>query len=62
MSDYWSTAKVADYLGVKEKTVIRWIGSGKQKKEGFPKPKHKTRSHQFNPDEIKAWAAGRQRE
>lgn len=59
MSDYWSTAEVAAFLEIKEKTVIRWIGSGKQKKEGFPKPKHKTRSHQFDPEEIKAWAAGR---
>ncbi|HAT1528831.1 TPA: hypothetical protein SLN72_002555 [Morganella morganii] len=59
MSDYWSTAKVADYLGVKNKTVILWTGTGKQRKPGFPKAKHKLRSKQFDPEEIKAWRAGK---
>lgn len=59
MSDYWSTAEVAAYLEIKDKTVIRWIGSGKQRRPGFPKPKHTTKSHQFAPEEIRAWAAGK---
>ncbi|ENM6470093.1 MULTISPECIES: DNA-binding protein [Morganella] len=59
MSDYWSTAEVAAFLKVTDKTIIRWAGSGKQKKDGFPKPKYTTKQHQFDPEEIIAWRSGK---
>jgi predicted DNA-binding transcriptional regulator AlpA len=47
----WTADQVADYLGVKRRSVYSFAA----RLDGFPKPRHVGRTPLWKPAEVKAW-------
>ncbi len=59
-SPYFKTKELADRYGVKPHTIRLWCSNGKQKREGFPKPKFKSDQLNFLRQDIFDWEGGKQ--
>lgn len=54
-SPYVKTNELAIRYGVKPHTIRLWAGNGKQKREGFPKPRFKSNQLNFLWKDILNW-------
>ncbi|AOM39930.1 helix-turn-helix domain-containing protein [Xenorhabdus hominickii] len=59
-SEYITTSELAKKLRVKPNTIRTWCGNGKQKKDGFPKPRFKGRELHFARQDVENWENGKQ--
>ncbi|EQB98791.1 hypothetical protein B738_22350 [Photorhabdus temperata subsp. temperata M1021] len=59
-SPYVKTKELAERYGVKPHTIRLWVSNGKQKREGFPKPKFKSDQLNFLWQDILDWENGKQ--
>ncbi|TDB62970.1 helix-turn-helix domain-containing protein [Photorhabdus khanii] len=59
-SEYITTRELAKKLRVTPHTIRTWCGDGKQKKEGFPKPRFRGRENNFSKKDIEDWENGKQ--
>ncbi|PHM52023.1 hypothetical protein Xhom_03778 [Xenorhabdus hominickii] len=59
-SPYIKTDELAGRYGVKPHTIRLWCGNGKQKREGFPKPRFKSDQLNFLRQDIFDWENGKQ--
>lgn len=55
---YFKTSELATRYGVKPHTIRLWCGNGKQKREGFPKPRFKSDQLNFLRQDIFDWKTG----
>ncbi|MDX7991384.1 hypothetical protein FE393_08570 [Xenorhabdus sp. psl] len=58
-SPYIKTQELAGRYGVKPHTIRLWCGNGKQRREGFPKPKFLSDQLNFLRQDIFDWEAGK---
>ncbi|MCW2255008.1 putative DNA-binding transcriptional regulator AlpA [Providencia alcalifaciens] len=59
-SSYIKTTELAQRLGLKPHTIKVWAGNGKQKRDGFPKPKFRSDELNWLRQEIVDWENGKQ--
>lgn len=58
-SPWFKTSDLAERYGVKPHTIRVWAGNGKQRREGFPKPKFKSKELIFLKQDIFDWENGK---
>jgi hypothetical protein len=56
---YFKTKELADRYKVTPHTIRLWCGNGKQRREGFPKPKFKSDQLNFLRQDIFDWENGK---
>lgn len=59
-SPWFKTSDLAERYEVKPHTIRVWAGNGKQRREGFPKPRYKSRELRFLKQDIFDWENGKQ--
>ncbi|PHM45612.1 hypothetical protein Xmir_04246 [Xenorhabdus miraniensis] len=59
-SPYIKTKELAGRYGVTPHTIRLWCGNGKQKRQGFPKPRFLSDQLNFLWQDILDWEAGKQ--
>lgn len=57
---YIRTSELAERYTLKPHTIKLWAGNGKQKREGFPKPKFKSDQLCWLRQDIIDWESGKQ--
>lgn len=59
-SPWFKTSDLASRYEVKPHTIRLWAGNGKQRREGFPRPRYKSTELVFMKQDILDWENGKQ--
>ncbi|HCM64744.1 MAG TPA: hypothetical protein DIT05_19720 [Morganella sp. (in: Bacteria)] len=59
-SPWLKTSELASRYEVKPHTIRLWAGNGKQRREGFPRPRYKSKELVFMKQDILDWENGKQ--
>ncbi|OBU13353.1 hypothetical protein AYY18_00980 [Morganella psychrotolerans] len=59
-SPWFKTSELASRYEVKPHTIRLWAGNGKQRREGFPRPRYKSKELVFMRQDILDWENGKQ--